>query len=530
MKKQLSTALAVIFCATVVFTGCSKDDEIVRVAGVTISPNALTLKPGTKNTLTVTVFPDNAAEKKVTWASSDTSVVKVDATGIITAVKPGASQVTVTTKDGNETASCAVTVETSDPISVKGEVSGVWKEFSVIHVDGQVNVPAGKTLTIERGVQVIISTAGQDASDTKIEFLINGNLYCYGSAADPVLFSVSAASRTSDNTFARLWGGIIGTTTCAEILLDHTIVEYTGAITTTTSPSATSGLFKAAGGEGMVAFNTNNPSGKYVVINSIFRNTGEDAIYVQGGTCIFSNNTFYAVGNTGGEAINVKAGCKVDAACNVMYSPNTNAFKLSNSGSSSTRYQAQINAYNNTIINAGWRRAPNDPKGGSVYCEKGALVNVFNNLIVNCMFGVKAPSFKVNNTAGPDLNSVIDYNYYASDTVKSTIVQHITNGTVTAYDGFKAGVKDVVYGTHDKAGTGVGLNDPSFVNFPFISNPILSYSFNSAWDFHLKAESPALTGGTTAYSPYFSTTGITVDGKEYKSPTPSVYFGAFGQQ
>jgi hypothetical protein len=529
MKTIFSLTLAGMLCGMILLTGCNKDNDPIAVAGVTLSSNAITLKPGNTQTLTVTVFPANATNQQVTWKSSDTTIVKVSTAGVVSAVKPGNATVSATAADNGESASCAVTVDTSDPVSVSGNVSGVWKQYSVIHVDGQVNIPEGQTLTIEKGVQVIVSTAGQDANNTKIEFIVKGNLYSYGTDADPVLFSVAAASRTTDNTFKRLWGGIIGSTTCAEMVLDHTIVEYTGAVTTTTSPSATLGLFKSSGGEGMVAFNTNNPAGKYVVTNSVFRNTGEDAIYVQGGSCIFTNNTFYAVGEAGGEAINVKAGCKVDAAYNLMYSPNTNGFKLSSSGQdNATRFQAQINAYNNTIINAGWRRDPNKPKGGSVWAEAGALVFVRNNIIVNCMFGSKAPSFGVSASTGPDFNSIIDYNYYASGTQQSTVAQHIANGTVTAYDGFKAGVKDVVYGTHDKTGTGVGLNDPTFTNFPFLANGLLNYTFDTAWDFHLKSGSPAATGAFTGFTPYFASSGITINSITYKSPLPSAYFGAFG--
>ena len=64
--------------------------------------------------------------------------------------------------------------------------------------------------------------------------------------------------------------------------------------------------------------------------------------------------------------VNVKAGCKVDAAYNLMFAPNTNGFKLSSSGQNDEagRKQALIRAYNNTIVNAGWRR--DGVKGGSV--------------------------------------------------------------------------------------------------------------------------------------------------------------------
>ena len=46
---------------------------------------------------------------------------------------------------------------------------------------------------------------------------------------------------------------------------------------------------------------------------------------------------FAANGYDGAEAVNVKAGCVVDVAGNVMFSPNTNGLKLSSSGQSEDR-------------------------------------------------------------------------------------------------------------------------------------------------------------------------------------------------
>lgn len=526
LSSKLMLVLATILLVT---AACKKDSGDNSVRGIALTKTTLTLKPSTTETLSYTIFPDNAGNKNVSWASSDNTVAKVDGNGVVTALKPGSTIITVTTEDRNEKATCAVTVVQNDAKNVSGNVEGTWAKYSVINVTGQINIPAGKTLTIEEGVEVIVSTAGQDANQTKIEMIVNGNLYVQGTPTAPVLISVSAAERTPANTFTRLWGGIIGSATCSEIILDNAIIEYTGAVTSATSPSVVAGLFKAGGGEGMVAFNTNNPQGKYVIQNSIFRNTGEDAIYVQGGNCIFINNSFYAIGEAGGEAINVKAGCKVDAAYNLMYSPNTNGFKLSNSGADGgARYQAQITAYNNTIINAGWRRDPNKPKGGSIWGEAGCLINVYNNLIVNSMFRAKAPGWGVNGTTGPDLNSKMNNNFYASGPQQSSVPQHITNGTITAYDGFKANVKDAVYSTNDIAGAAVNDKNPNFENYPFATDPLLSFTYNSAWDFHLKAGSPALTGGKTDFTPYFSGTGISVNGKTYKSPAPSAFIGAFG--
>ncbi|MDR0507672.1 MAG: Ig-like domain-containing protein [Dysgonamonadaceae bacterium] len=533
-RKSLLFTMALLAANCFLFTSCEKESEDLSVKGITLSPTMLTLKPGESQTITVTIFPENATNKNVKWSSSASEIASISENGEVTAVKLGSATITATTEDGGEKATVSVSVVANDPETVgeKGKttpVNGIWKKYTAINVAGQIYVPSGQSLIVEEGVEVIINADAQDNSNTKIEFIIEGSLYCYGTSGAPVTFTVPSGNR-DEKTTGRYWGGIIGSSTCSEILLDNVLVEYTGAITTTASPSVTKGLFKAGGGEGMVAFNTNNPKGKYVITNSIFRYTGEDAIYVQGGECIFTNNLFYAVGNEGGEAINVKAGCKVDAAFNVMYSPNTNAFKLSNSGVGGDRYQAQINAYNNTIINAGWRRDPGKPKGGSIWAE-GGLVNIFNNLIVNCMFGAKAPNFGKGGEEGVVVESVIDYNFYASGTAESNVTQHQENGTKTAFDGFKPGVKDVVYGAHDVRGSAQGANDPQFVNFPFLTNPPLDFKYNESWNLHLQASSPALNASIvkTGFTPYFSASGLVLNNNTYKSPVPAAYFGAFGQ-
>ena len=515
----------VLFMAVVIFAMAACEKEDLSVSGISLNKTAITLKIDNEETLTYTIFPENATNTNVSWSSSDETVATVN-NGVVKALKPGSATITVTTSENNETATCDVNVVVNDPVSVKGNVDGVWSKYSVINVDGHITVPKGKTLTIEEGVEVIVTDAELDANGTKVEFIVDGNLYVRGTKEAPVLFSVTPAKRTQANMFARLWGGIIGGQNAGEILLDHAIVEYTGAITTLSSPSVVNGLFKPGGGDGMVAFNTNNPKGKYVIINSIFRNTGEDAIYVQGGDCLFAYHLFQSNGDTGGEAINVKAGCTVDAAFNVMYSPNTNALKLSSSGQDTgDRYQALIKAYNNTIINAGWGRDPDKPKGGSIWLEQGALVEVYNNLIVNSMFAVRVDSKKPYDEA-----SIVDYNFYASGKQKSTIAQHIANGTVTAFDGFKDnGATNLVIGPNDKRGSAPGENDPMFVNFPFNTNPLLSpQSFSTDWDFHLQAGSPALSGAKTDVKPHFADKGIVVGGQEYKSPKSAAHFGALG--
>ena len=80
------------------------------VSGVTLDKTSLSLDKGESYTLKATVTPADAENKKVTWRSSDTKVATVDANGKVAAVAPGTATITVTTEDGNKTATCMVKV------------------------------------------------------------------------------------------------------------------------------------------------------------------------------------------------------------------------------------------------------------------------------------------------------------------------------------------------------------------------------------------------------------------------------------
>lgn len=88
--------------------------DTIDVKSVELNKETLTLKIGDTETLTATVLPTNATNKNVSWKSSNTSVATVDANGKVTAVAAGTANITVTTEDGNKTATCKVTVTASE--------------------------------------------------------------------------------------------------------------------------------------------------------------------------------------------------------------------------------------------------------------------------------------------------------------------------------------------------------------------------------------------------------------------------------
>lgn len=224
-----------------------------------------------------------------------------------------------------------------------GETTGdiiVWPADTTVNLTNHYTVPEGKSLVIKEGVKIIVSTAGVGANHVPVEFTVNGNLYCEGTAEKPILFSVPEDERTEENIFAGLWGGIVASSTCEEMLIDHTIIEYTGGQVVEGSPAAATEVY-TAGDDAYPQITTNNINGHYVITNSVLRNGWSDGIYLMGGNAIIANNVFAANGYDGAEAVNVKAGCVVDVAGNVMFSPNTNGLKLSSSGQSETRDMAK---------------------------------------------------------------------------------------------------------------------------------------------------------------------------------------------
>ena len=99
--------------------GKNMDNEVLAT-GISLNQSKINLIMGCASQLIATVLPENASNKVVSWASSDTSVATIDSNGLVTAIAPGIAAITAITTDGsNLSASCLVTV--SAP-SLKGDV------------------------------------------------------------------------------------------------------------------------------------------------------------------------------------------------------------------------------------------------------------------------------------------------------------------------------------------------------------------------------------------------------------------------
>lgn len=96
--------------------------EKVRVTGVTLDQETVSMEIGDTQKLETTVAPDDATNKNVIWETSDSSIVTVDEKGNITAVKTGAVTITVTTEDGEYKDTCEVAVQEQEDSSLNSSL------------------------------------------------------------------------------------------------------------------------------------------------------------------------------------------------------------------------------------------------------------------------------------------------------------------------------------------------------------------------------------------------------------------------
>ncbi|EPC7209770.1 phage tail sheath subtilisin-like domain-containing protein [Cronobacter dublinensis] len=91
----------------------------VKITELTVAPT-LTVKTGESAGVDVTILPDNATNKTLSWESDDTAIATVDDNGTVTGIAEGAANVTAMTTDGSGLSGvCAVTVEQGEVRSAK---------------------------------------------------------------------------------------------------------------------------------------------------------------------------------------------------------------------------------------------------------------------------------------------------------------------------------------------------------------------------------------------------------------------------
>ena len=106
--------LALVIGAMVAGCRSATGSGVVHVTGVSLAYTTAWTSLNQEFTIPVTVFPENATNKEVTWRSTNPDFVTVDEhTGLIKCVQEGQAGLTliiVTSKDGEKTSVCYVSV------------------------------------------------------------------------------------------------------------------------------------------------------------------------------------------------------------------------------------------------------------------------------------------------------------------------------------------------------------------------------------------------------------------------------------
>lgn len=121
-----------------------------KASSISIDRKTIELELESSDTLTATVYPEDADDKSVTWKSNSPKIAQVDQEGRVTALSVGTAIITATTNDGTDLkATCQVTVI---PKRVK----------SITINEGQVSIERTKTAHLS----VIIQP--EDAGDKSV--------------------------------------------------------------------------------------------------------------------------------------------------------------------------------------------------------------------------------------------------------------------------------------------------------------------------------------------------------------------------
>ena len=78
----------------------------IHVIDITLNTDLIRLRVGETAQLTVSINPIDATNQAINWTSSNTSILTVSATGLVTAKAVGQASVTASSVDGNHTATC----------------------------------------------------------------------------------------------------------------------------------------------------------------------------------------------------------------------------------------------------------------------------------------------------------------------------------------------------------------------------------------------------------------------------------------
>jgi len=424
----------------------------------------------------------------------------------------------------------------SNAAPLSGAIKGTMLASQTYTVSGDVIINAGDTLLIQKGVKVNMTNAAN--------FIVKGTLISLGTKDAPITITDPTKTKTTGNSSAATdpayvggWGGIYCDVTCPLLVIKWTHLDFGGAGLAAppfTGPST---------GDQYIVY-WQNPNGVFVLEDSWLYGSPDDAVRFYGGHINMMRNTLEKCGGTGGDGFNAKGGTQGNMAYNLIIGGATNGTKSSNDGAKGS-IQCQIAMYNNTYVNSGFRNTGTyGARSGSIEIENNSRAYAYNNLIVDCNFGVRIAGGNnvtakvyladtLNHADGPINKTSYGYNFFYADNVAQAnqfvptnvaqaVVTHPQSTDIPNMAAFLGAT--YTFGFKYDGTSLVGKNNPMFVNYPLPNLNFANQASVDGFNFHLQANSPAAgKGTTTAFLPItngiplsdaFGSSGITPPGKD----------------
>ncbi|HVW12952.1 MAG TPA: hypothetical protein VHB54_03970 [Mucilaginibacter sp.] len=435
-------------------------------------------------------------------------------------------------------------IQVGKPISNSGTLpAGSYKGTMLANqtytVGGDITINAGDTLLIQKGVKINMTNGAN--------FIVNGDLIFLGTKDAPITVTdprrhkaTGPSTLATDSAYVGGWGGIYCSNSSNLVVIKWTHLDFGGAALKALPFQNATGL--KTGAQFILYFE--NPNGVFIMEDSWMYGSPDDATRFYGGHYNIMRNTMEKCGSNGGDGFNAKGSSVGNMAYNLIIGGATNGTKTASDGT--TAGECQWTMYNNTYVNDGFR---NDgvfgARGSSAEVENNSRALVYNNMIVDCAFGVRIAggpggakvylADTTTNSSDVIQKTSYGYNFYYGDnaticgqfvptSVAQPVVTHPQSTDIPNMASFLG--SNYKFGDVYDASALVGKNNPMFVNYPLPApaNFWVTQCSVDSYDFHLQAGSPAVgKGTTTAFSPItagipidpnFGSSGITPPGKD----------------
>ena len=413
---------------------------------------------------------------------------------------------------------------TSDTLT--GNIKGTLLSGKTYYFSSNITVNGGDTLLMQAGSKLIALGDGT-TYQTAPEIIVHGTFISLGTQENQNYITVNnaaalhsqATQQNYTNVFQGWWGGIFcepGAVTTedptpkgGDVIIKWTHLEFAGG---PSGPADDPAVYTPQGSPRWTIYFANITK-NFILEDSWIFGSKDDGMRIAGAHVDIMRNTYELCGVAAGEALNIKSGSVGDVAYNMVIGAATNAFKISDAGSTGT--QCNINCYNNTIVNCGFRQNSTSGHGGSIDFEKSAKGNAYNNMIINCAIGLRVLSSA--DVANTHYNNQLYYGYNAA------IVAQFN-----AADGKSTFQSGDIHSTTPQANNptfyGFDVNAFNYTQFPApetANNQIPVNVMVGTSSFRLKAGSPGLGAASTTETSYntVTTTGnyganITAPGKD----------------